>query len=142
MRRLAGGIAAIGLALAAATGVAGAAGPQEETFELVCDNGENYEVWAWGNGEFTPAHDVDSNIVVVPVEFGVFHGEVRDASGVLVDSFDDPAVSKGQSAKGLKDAVECTFEFSEVSDGSDPEFPAGFTFTGEGSATVRLVADR
>ena len=142
MRRLAGGLAALGLALVATTGVAGAAGPQGETFELDCDNGETYEVWSGGNGEFTPAHDVDSHTTIIPVAFGPFHGEVRNPSGGLEQEFDDPAVDKGQSARGVTDPVECTFVVTEVSDGSDPEFPAGFTFTGEGSATVRVVPGR
>ena len=139
--RLAGGLAALGLALAATTGAAGA-DPKGETCELECDNGETYEVITSGSGDFTPALVVDSNTVLVPVEFGAFHGVVRNPAGAIVDEFNDPPTPKGQSGKNLKDPVECEFSFFEVSDGSDPEFPAGFTFSATGSVTVRVVPGR
>jgi len=59
---------------------------------------------------------------------------VRDADGNVVDTFTEPASTKGQSAKGVKNPVRCTFEFTEQSD--------GFTFTGSGSVVVRITPSR
>ena len=58
---------------------------------------------------------------------------MRDADGNVVDDFvEEGDVPKGQSAKNKGDILECTFSFTEVSDGSDPEFPEGFTLFAEG----------
>lgn len=109
---------------------------------LSCDDGNSYDLVVSGNGEFTPGHDVDSNSILVPTGFGEFHGVLRDDEGNIVDEFVDPAVSKGQSGKNKGDLVECTFSFVEVSDGSDPEFPEGWTFSGEGSVIAFVTPSR
>lgn len=57
----------------------------------------------------------------------------------MVDTFTEPGAGKGRSAKGRKDLVSCTFSFTEPSDGSDPEFPAGSTFTGTGTVVVKIT---
>ncbi|HUR19018.1 MAG TPA: hypothetical protein VMZ51_08830 [Acidimicrobiales bacterium] len=124
------------------TGAAGADPSKGETFPVTCDNGHSYVAVSNGNGLFTPAHDTASNATFVPVSFGAFTATVTDADGNVVASFTDPGESKGQSAKGVKDPVNCTFSFTEVSDGSDPDFPAGYTFTGSGSAVVRITPSR
>lgn len=109
------------------------------TVPLNCANGQTYQVVVNGNGEFTPAHDINSTATLVPVSFGPFSGTISDAQGNVVDSFTEPGSSKGQSAKGKKNLVNCTFTFTEVGDGSDPEFPAGFSFTGSGSVLVKIT---
>ena len=137
-RRLVGGLCALGMASALGSGTAGA-DPKTPAIPVVCDNGQTYDVAVNGAGQFTPAHDIDSNTILVPVSFGPFTGTVRNAQGQVVDTFTDPPSEKGQAAKGLKDAVNCTYSFTEVSDGSDPEFPAGFTFSGTGTVVVRIT---
>ena len=101
--------------------------------ELTCGT-THYELnVVGGHGEFTAAQDANSNAVFHPVAFGDFHGTVFDADGNLVEEFTEEQDSrKGQSGKNKADVQECTFSFTEVSDGSDPEFPAGYTFVGEG----------
>ena len=136
--KVAGAFFTLGMASTLLGGGAGA-DPKADVFPLVCDNGHTYQASANGNGEFTPAHDNGGTAVFVPVSFGPFTGTIRNAQGQVVDTFTEPASAKGQSAKGLKDPVTCTFSFTEVSDGSDPEFPAGYTFSGSGSAVVRLT---
>lgn len=136
--KVAGAIFTLGIASTLLGGTAGA-DPHGETFPLECSNGHTYEASANGNGLFTPAHDNGGTSVFVPVSFGPFTGTVRDAQGHVVDTFTEPGSDKGQSAKGLKDPVTCTFTFTEVSDGSDPQFPAGYTFSGSGSAVVRVT---
>jgi hypothetical protein len=129
-RALLGAAAAAGL-LGIGVGAAGA-DPRGGVTELTC-GGTSYEVVVAGNGNWTPAHDSDSNTMFIPTWFGDFHGTVRDAEGVVVDEFvEEGDSSKGQSAKNKGDIVDCTFSFTEVSDGSDPEFPEGYTFSGEG----------
>jgi hypothetical protein len=118
--------------LGSGVGAAGA-DPKGGVTHLTCDDGGSYEVVVAGNGNWTPAHDTNSNTIFVPTWFGDFHGTVRDADGNVVDDFvEEGDVPKGQSAKTKGDILECTFSFTEVSDGSDPEFPEGFTFTGVG----------
>lgn len=138
--RVIAGLAALGVASVIGMGTAGA-DPKGDTFDVVCDNGKTYTLVTNGNGEFTAAHDVNSNAVLVPVSFGEFTGTITFPDGTQV-TFTDPPVSKGQSAKNAKNLVNCTFSFTEVSDGSDPEFPAGATFTGTGSALVRITPSK
>ena len=140
--RTAVGIAALGCASTLLAGIAGADPTRGEAVPLVCDNGQTYLVAVNGNGEFTPGHDTESTTTFVPVSFGTFTGTLRDPSGNVVETFSEPGASKGRSAKGVKDPVTCTFSFTEVSDGSDPHFPAGYTFSGSGSVVVRIVANR
>ena len=129
--RAVGGAAVLAGVLWAGVGTA-SADPKASATELTCD-GTTYEVVIAGNGNWTPAHDSNSNVVFIPTWFGDFHGTVRDAEGNVVDEFVEEADSpKGQSAKRKGDILDCTFSFIEVSDGSDPEFPEGYTFTGEG----------
>lgn len=140
--KITAGLFALGTASALLSGGAGADPQTGFTFPLVCDNGQTYDVTSNGNGEFTPAHDIESTTVFVPVAFGPFTGTVRNAQNQVVDSFTDPASAKGQSARGLADPVTCTYSFTEVSDGSDPDFPAGYTFSGVGTAVVRMTPSR
>ena len=131
MTRVLGGAAVVAGVVGSGVGAAGA-DPQGGVTELTCD-GTSYEVVVAGNGNWTPAHDTDSNVVFVPTWFGDFHGTVLDPEGNVVEEFvDEGDFPKGQSAKHKGDILECTFRFTEVSDGSDPEFPEGFTFIGEG----------
>lgn len=127
-----------GLAVPVMAGSTALADPHAEdgTFALTC-GGTTYQVVTAGNGIFTPAHDADSNLVFIAHAFTVFHGELRDAAGNLVDSFDEPAETQGKGKQ--KNDVSCTYSFHVVSDGSDPEFPAGYTFDGVGGVTGQLA---
>ena len=112
------------------------ADPGGDTFTLVC-GGTSYHVTSPpGNGDFTPAFDLDSNRVFIPHAFGPFTGTIRDASGAVVDSFTEPAQTQGSGKQ--KNDMSCSFSFHEVSDGSDPEFPAGYTFDGSGTVTGQV----
>ena len=123
-------VVAAGLALGVAAAPAGA-GPVKETVPLVCDNGRTYTAVLNGNGEFTPARDVDSNSVFVPLSFGEFSFTITDSQGNVLDSDTEPGVAKGQSGKNAKNTITCTFSFTgtEVVEGET------LTFTGGGSVT-------
>ena len=99
-----------------------------------------YQVVVNGNGEFTPAHDLGSNRVFIPVAFGPFTGVITDAEGNVIDSFTEPGTSKGQSAK-KGDFTTCTFTFSFTNTGPTEQdgLPPGATFTGSGTVTVRIT---
>ena len=103
--------------------------------QLACDNGHTYTVVANGNGQFTPAHDLDSNAVVVPVAFGEVTATLTDPDGNVVDSETDPPVSKGSSAKNPNATTNCSF-FASATD------PDGFTFTLNGTVTALITPSR
>jgi hypothetical protein len=130
--RALGGAAVVASVLGSGMRAAGA-DPKGGVTILTCDDGSTYETVVAGNGNWTPAHDTNSNTILVPTWFGDFHGTLRDADGNVIEDFVEEGDSpKGQSATNKGDIVACTFSFTEVSDGSDPEFPEGFTFTGVG----------
>jgi len=109
--------------------------PNGEVLPLTC-GGVSYTVVVSGNGEFTPARDTASNKVFIPHAFPSFHGEIRDAAGTLVDSFDDPPVVQGSGKQ--KNDLSCTYSFHFVGDGSD-DFPVGWTFDGVGTVTGQVA---
>jgi len=120
---------------------AGADPTKGERFELTCDNGRNYSiVVAPGNGTFTPGFDTNSNAVLIPVSLA-FTGVIRDANDIIVDSFTD-VETKGSVGKRLKNAVTCTFSFTFVSDGSEPDFPPGFSVTATGTVIGKVTPGR
>ncbi len=113
--KLAGLLATGGLLLAVAA-PAGADPKGGDTFPLVCDDGNTYTVTTNGNGEFTPAHDVNSTSMLIPLSFGEFQGTVTYPDGTT-EQITEPGISKGQSGKNAKNTVTCTFSFSGTEDG-------------------------
>jgi hypothetical protein len=108
-----------------------------DQIHLTCGSTSYDVVSNKGNGAWTPVHDTRSTRVFIPTSFGSFTGTIRDANGTVVDTFTDPASSvKGSGARdAMADIISCTYTFTEVSDGSDPNFPAGYTFTGTGDVS-------
>jgi len=125
-----------GLALVAAAGPVAADpvnAPEATHVPLTCDNGHTYDAVVNGDGDFSPAHDLNSNKMLVPTSFGEFTGTITDSEGNVLDSFTDPPSSKGQSGKKhRKTATSCTFTFGETFE--DPELGT-LTFSGAGSVT-------
>ena len=74
-----GGTAVLASVLWGGAGIAGA-DPKTGATQLSC-GGTTYEVVVAGNGNWTPAHDTDSNVIFIPTWFGDFHGTVLDAEG-------------------------------------------------------------
>ena len=134
-------VAGLGLALAvpmASGGTAFADPNSDNRVSLTC-NGVTYDVVVGGNGEFTPAHDTHSNLVFVPHAFQGFTGTIYDPDGNEVGTFSDPSIQTQGSGKQKNDTV-CTYTFSQVSDGSDPEGPpAGYLMVGTGGVTGQIA---
>jgi hypothetical protein len=88
---------------------------------IFCPSG-TYTAVVNGNGNFTPAHDVNSNTVLIPTSFGEFVGTI---GGVVVDV--EAPVAKGSAVPANGRVQECnyTLEF---------ETPDGL-FVGSGSVT-------
>ena len=116
----------------------GWADPAGEPQELTCGTQVLLVNIAPGNGDYTPALVEGTNQVLVPHAFGVFTGTVYDTAGNVVDSFTEPGEAKGSGKQ--KTDITCTYSFDDVSDGQDPEFPAGYRFVGSGSVTGKLTS--
>ncbi len=128
----------VGMVTALVAGSAAAAPAKGDHFSLTCGS-TTYQVVAMGNGEFTPAHDLDGHLVFVPHAFQGFTGIVYDTEGNLVDTFTDNTVTTQGSGKQKND-VSCTYRFEQVSDGSNPdEPPAGYRFVGIGGVTGQVA---
>lgn len=98
-------------------------------FQVVCDNGQSYDAVANGNGTFTPAHDVSSQAVLVPVAFGPITFTVTDAGGTILDQETSPPTAKPGAAAHNKNAtVNCEFSGSQTA-------PDGTTFSIDGTVT-------
>ena len=134
------GLLTIGMLVAAPAGTA-VADPKGETFRLVCGNGKTYTVVTPpGNGNWTPAHDVNSNTVLVPVAFGEFTGTVF-LNGQELFSFTEAGETKG-SGKQRK-VTTCTFTFEDVLTAEEAAEegltePGTYSFRGSGTVVVQI----
>lgn len=133
-----------GVLIAAAAPVAAAAPPERETFTLVCDNGQAYEVVVSGGGEFTPGRIVSTTGVVIPIGFGDFFFRAELPDGTVITETEPGGVGKGGGnveARSPRTRTTCTFEDTFVLEEEDPEFglPAGTEVTFGGEVTVFLT---
>lgn len=105
---------------------------------VMCANGNTYSVVTNGNGNFTPAHDVNSTAMLIPLWFGEQTFTLTDPNGVVVDQETVPASAKGSSASAPNRATQtaCTFSGSQT----DPS--SGFTFTIAGSVVGFVTPSR
>lgn len=103
---------------------------------VVCDNGDTFDVFVNGRGEFTAAHITNSTSTLVPVEFGPSTFTVTDEDGNILFTESDPGSTKGQSASGKKNLVDCTYTIKL----SDPS--TGETVTGSGSVVGFVTPNR
>ena len=109
---------------------------------LVCDDGQIYDAVAnSGNSSvqtFSPAHDLNSSSVLIPVSFGEFSGTLTNSNGDIIDEFTEPGATKGRARATGNTPVHCTFTFGETFVVTEPggDLPPGtYTFSGTGSVT-------
>jgi hypothetical protein len=112
-RRLASGLAVAVLGAGLATGAAAADpvnAPHAQQVAVDCGEAGSFQVVTNGNGAFTPAHDLSSNKVLIPVSFGTSTFTVRDAEGNVVFEGAEAGQTKGHARvpKG-RTALECTY---------------------------------
>ena len=124
--------------------LATAAPPEQETFELVCDGGQTFEVVVNGNGAFTPARVLGSNQVLIPISFGDFTFTAVLPDGTVIEDSEPGGEAKGGgnvAQRNPRPTVTCTFEDSFVLEEDDPEFglPAGTVVTFGGDVTGFLT---
>src|SRR3954470_12486169 len=121
------GLAAVVFALgvlvsgSAVAGAAPVSAKNASQITIVCPSG-TYTAVVNGNGNFTAAHDIHSNTVLIPIAFGEFIGKIN---GVVVD--DEPPLAKGNSVPGNGRIEECNYTFTA-------QTPDGL-FVGSGSVT-------
>ena len=139
MRKTMAATAALGMAVLGSMAAAGADPAQAGQVTITC--GSSTSTYAVsGNGEFTPAHDLEGNSILVPTAFDGFAGVITDANGDVVDSFTDPgSVAKGNAQARGREILHCTFEAVEsfVATADDAPLVEGdtYTFTGSGGVT-------
>lgn len=98
--------------------------------QLNC-GGEIFDVSVAGNGDWTPAHDLNSTLVGVPIAFGEFNGVFTPAVGEP-EEFTEPPFAKPNPPKTRNLLIDCTYTISgDISDG-----------TVEGAGSVTLMVPR
>lgn len=110
---------------------AGADPKPDLAITLYCggEEGETVHVSVGGNGDWTPAHDLNSTSVGVPIAFGEFNGTFTPTGG-SPRAFTDPAFAKKNIPRSRNLIIECTYTV-------DGSFPEG-TFTGGGTVTLMV----
>jgi hypothetical protein len=97
--------------------------------QITCDNQQTYDAVSNGNGNWTPAHDLNSTATLIPVAFGEQTVSVYDPDGNPVDQEILPAGAKtGASAHNKNATRNCSFEGSATA-------PDGTTFMVAGTVT-------
>lgn len=106
------------------------ADPEAGGFELTltCD-GVDYDVVVAGNGAWTPAHDLNSTLVGVPIAFGEFSG-VFTANDGTEESFTEDPYAKPHRPRTRNIIIDCDYAISGT-------FPDG-SFEGAGVVTIMV----
>lgn len=93
---------------------------------ITCDNGSTYNAVANGSGAWTPAHDLGSTSILVPVAFGTQTFTVFDPQGNIVDQETVPPSAKGAIGHNKHATTSCDFSGTQTA-------PDGFRLTIQGS---------
>jgi hypothetical protein len=80
-----------------------------------------------GSGAWSPAHDLNSNSVLIPVSFGVETDVFTDSGGTAHQST-NPARAKGSSAPNGAPLLDCSYHLAL-------SFPDGSSVTVDGTVT-------
>ena len=116
----------------AAVGQPASADPKGDVVTIACDNGNTYSAVVKGNGDWTPAHDLASNTILVPTAFGESTFTITDSEGNVIDSETDPGSTKGHANKPRKTSTDCTFSFGGTEE--DPDLGT-LTFSATGTVS-------
>jgi hypothetical protein len=131
MKRLRLGFWVLAMVVAGvAAGVAVAApvnAPKSAPITIICGN-TTYHGVVNGNGAWAPAHDLNSNSVLIPISFGVETDVFTDPSGNVFPSTNPPR-AKGSSAPNGATLLNCSYTVGPLT------FPDGSSFTASGTVT-------
>ena len=119
-------LALAALALPAAT--AGADPKPSFNVTLTCGP-EVVDVVVAGNGDWTPAHNLNSTLVGVPFAFGAFTGVFTPTTGAP-QPINDPPFAKRNLPRTRNLIIDCTYTI-------DGQVPGG-TVTGAGSVRIMV----
>jgi hypothetical protein len=130
MRTMLIGVGALALGVVVPVGVAGADPKPADDVEVVltCD-GDDYPITTAGNGRWTPAHDLGSTLVGVPIAFGEFEGTFTPDGGTP-ERFTEPAFEKPNAPRTANLILTCTYTV-------EGPVPYGYV-EGEGSVTIMV----
>ena len=99
--------------------------------DIVLDcSGETVYVSVAGNGRWTPAHDLNSTFVGIPIAFGEFEGVFTPTGGEPIP-FTEPIFEKPNVPRSRNQTFECTYTVN----GS---FPDGSQISGNGSVKLMV----
>jgi hypothetical protein len=123
---------AVTLALAGIAVAAAAADPSgaknSAPVTIVCGN-TTYHAVANGNGAWTPAHDTNSNKVLIPVAFGP-ETDVFTPIGGPPQTMISPARSKGSASPNGQPQIDCSYMVGPITVPGVGTFSASGTVTG------------
>jgi len=95
---------------------------------VVCGN-TTYHAVANGNGQWTPAHDLNSNKVLIPVTFGV-ETDVFTPVGGPPQTTTTPARAKGSASPNGQQPINCSYTVGPITIPGVGTFEASGTVTG------------
>ncbi|MEP6811669.1 MAG: hypothetical protein ABI990_01635 [Actinomycetota bacterium] len=119
-------LVAAGVVVASAT--ADPTGSKKSASITVTCGNTTYQAVVIGNGVWSPAHDLNSNSILIPVSFGVETDVFTPAGGPSQTSF-GPATAKGSSAPHGAPPLNCSYQVGPL------PFPDGSTFQANGTVT-------
>jgi hypothetical protein len=100
--------------------------PKSAPITITCGN-TIYHAVVNGNGAWSPAHDLNSTSILIPVSFGVETDVFTDPGGTAHPST-LPARTKGSSAPNGGTLLACSYHLGF-------SFPDGSSFTADGTVT-------
>ena len=95
---------------------------------IICGN-TTYHGVVNGNGFWSPAHDLNSNSILIPVSFGVETDVFTPPGGSPETSF-GPARAKGSSSPNGAPLLNCSYQVGPLTSPNGATFQANGTVTG------------
>jgi len=93
---------------------------------VVCGN-TTYDAVANGNGQWTPAHDLNSNRILIPVAFGP-ETDIFTPVGGAPQTMISPPRAKGSANPGGQQQINCSYTVGPIT-------TPGGTFEAHGTVT-------
>jgi hypothetical protein len=120
-------LALAGIAVAAAT--ADPTGAKNSAPVTIVCGTTTYDAVANGNGHWTPAHDLNSNRVLIPVAFGP-ETDVFTPVGGPPETTVTPARAKGSASPNGQPQINCSYTVGPITVPGVGTFEASGTVTG------------